>query len=207
MTGSLLRVRHRMPYACGPSSFDTSTTMSAMPYQSRKLPLLLCVLCSLSAAAQQARVVTRVVKGVAPAWKTWTADGASMQYPSDWGFVQPAEGDTLAVFNGAADPTMPGTGALLVVALRRDGPAGSITERPPAGAVRLEVAGTIGEAGSGGQWTEYAFGADSARMRALELVNTSDGRIYTITYMASAGRYDEFSPLAQAMMQSFSAAR
>lgn len=161
-----------------------------------------------SVEAQDARVVTRVVKGGAPEWKAWSAHDASMQYPTEWEADAPGHGDTVVVFRHPQAAPAP-TGSAVEVAVQRTTAhsASPASQRLQEQHRKVELLETGSDATGNRRWTEYAYDAAMGRMQALEVLCQAGGTTWILTYRAPVDQYDIFRYQAQAMIHSFSSVR
>lgn len=162
-----------------------------MPIMFSRTVLLLLVAAPLVLCAQDARVVTRIVTDASPAWKVWKADGFSMNYPNQWTFSEPAEGDTLVVFSKLeADGVQP----LVKVCVQdaRERPGSGDQDRSNAVVTDHEDGKTVIERNS-----------DGIPVRVMEMIVSEDGRPFRLSYSAPSESFEEFLFMAEAMINSF----
>lgn len=145
----------------------------------RSLLLLACLL-PLALSAQNARVVTRVTKDPAPAWKTWKSDGLAMNYPAQWILEEPAQGDTLVIIRKeVAEETDAATAPKLIVQAMPEG----------------------GHMATGR--TERHAEHDGLALKTMVEIVNEGSRTFRLTYTAPEAKYEEFLYMAEAMMNSF----
>lgn len=161
------------------------------------LVLLIAITLSCSAQAQDARVVTRIVKDTIPAWMTWKDDAGSMNYPGDWNLAE-TSGDTLASFRRSATGQ---ADAWAEVSLIKGTSGKNIS---PAGKNGIRIIASTDPDASGAYSVEYTGTTDAGAWHALKQVQVHGKQAYTLTYMASEKSYGEYLFKAQAMMNSFS---
>ncbi len=146
----------------------------------RSLLLLACFV-PLALFAQNARVVTRITKDPAPAWKTWKGDGLAMNYPAQWIVEEPSAGDTLVIFRNV------------------------VTEATDADAAPRLIVRAIAEPEAHGATgrSEQEIDQEGMVLRAMEETVHEGNRTFRLTYLAPEANYAEFLYMAEAMMNSF----
>lgn len=171
-----------------------------------RILLLLPLFASLTIQAQDVRVVTRVVSDTVPAWKTWKADGFSMNHPGKWTVDVTVMGDTVVVFRKGikgADPTTP---EVAVIVQGMDGKFAPLPKRLKKSDLKdVEFIQNESSEMASSSRAEYRCKDKGANIHVLEQLVEKGDRSYLLTYMAPAEAYDEYLFLAEAMLNSFSA--
>lgn len=163
-----------------------------MPTMLRHTVFFLLIAAPLALCAQDVRVVTRIVTDASPAWKVWKADGFSMNYPSQWTFTEPAEGDTLVVFSKMEDEG--GQPLIKVCVQDAEGTVKGTGE---------EDGGTAVTVGHEDGKTVIEQNSDGIPVRVMEMIVSEDGRPFRLSYSAPAESFEEFLFMAEAMINSF----
>lgn len=171
-----------------------------------RLLLLATFIISSMAQAQDVRVVTRVVTDTVPAWKTWTENGFSMNYPGKWTMARAATGDTLVAFRNVV-PGKEGSSKPEVVVLVQgmDGKVAPLQRRlKKMKADEVEFIAPD-EPLKDASRSECRYTVRGIRFHQLEKVVEKGDRSYLLTYVAPDEDYGEYLFLAEAMLNSFSA--
>jgi hypothetical protein len=171
------------------------------------LTLFASALATTMAAQQSARVVTHIVKNASPEWKTWKADACSMNYPGAW-TVTYGEGDTVAEFRSPANPEQ----ALLTVVSRPLAgidAAGFHRGFGPGqydGSATTKVLDASGPDAKGGYSFSYVSAVEGAPLWQRQDVVMANGTAWLLTYSGDEHSYAENLYMAEAMINSFTAA-
>lgn len=179
------------------------SNFSSIMLQRASLLLVASATVFLTAEAQDARVVTRIVSDTVPAWKTWKSDAGTLNYPGAWSVITESGGDTLAVFIKQAPS---GASALPKVSLVVGPKASDAPSNQPTGTNVRIISSTSPDA-DGAFSVEYTVEAGNGTvLHHRKEVKVSGDRTYTLVYSAPEPAFEESLYLAEAMMKSFSPA-
>lgn len=166
--------------------------------------LILAVAAScISIQAQDARVVTHVVKDTVRAWATWKAADGTLKYPGHWIVVDHPGGDTVVVFRKPAQAAVPVPQVSLLVNDGKDASTASRNRFKKIMEGSTNVISSSGPDPSGAYEVEYASNKDGTGRHYLERAKMEAGRSFTLIYSAEAAVYGEYLFMAEAMMNSF----
>ncbi len=169
-------------------------------FKRASLVLAASAIALLSANAQTARVVTRIVSDTVATWKTWKSDAGTLNYPGAWSVITAAGGDTVAVFT---KPSQAGASATPKVTLVVGPVAGETRPGAPEG-VNVQVISSTPPDASGAFSVEYTVDAGGTVLHHLKEVRIAGDRAYALDYSAPSLVFEENLFLAEALMKSFS---
>ncbi|MBK8581239.1 MAG: hypothetical protein LKM36_09605 [Flavobacteriales bacterium] len=166
--------------------------------------LALITVCILN-AQENVRVVTNVVKGTPPAWKTWKASDCGMNYPGTWSMA-PGTGDTIANFQSPGEASH-ATLAVTAKPLAGQTPEQFHQEHGPAQFANSTTTKVIDDSGpdaTGSYSFSYVTAVNGAPLWQRQDVVIADGKAYQLIYTADEQNYSENLYMAEAMINSFS---